>query len=293
MSASKRRGYGLGVVFGIMVVASAVGGHHVLAEGVAGAQPARIDGLPYSTAFHVVELRRYTTTPGQREKFARYFDAWFPEAFQQVGALAVGQFLEQDKGDGFTWMRAFQSMEDFAIAKSSFYYGPVWQEHKTTLNNLLVDNDNVLLLTPLGPDGIAVLPAMDPVFETKPNRGLVIAQLIKAKPEALSEVTRLATAAFEKYRAAGARQAALLVTLKSNNTFPQHVIRTDGPFLVWVGVIPEDASIKNRIVAQMAQEARELTATSMLQESPETIVLTPTPRSRLRWLSDAPRAGAP
>lgn len=36
----------------------------------------------------VIELRRYTIRPGQREH-AQYFEIYFPEAFQQLGALAV------------------------------------------------------------------------------------------------------------------------------------------------------------------------------------------------------------
>src|ERR1043166_8100533 len=46
--------------------------------------------------FQVIEFRRYTIKEGQRENFARYFDTYFPEAFQQLGAMAAGSFLERD-----------------------------------------------------------------------------------------------------------------------------------------------------------------------------------------------------
>jgi len=282
---STRRLSGLARAFALVMAWSTQVNIDALAQSPAKSEPKTIDQLPYSNAYPVVELRRYTIKPGQRDHFARYFDAWFPEAFQQLGALAVGQFLEQDKIDGFTWIRAFRSLEDFAIAKSAFYYGPVWREHKKTLNDLMVDSDNVLLLTPQENGGIAMLPAVDPVLETTSSRGLVLAQLIKAKPEALTEVTRRAAAEFDRYRAAGARQAALLVTLSANNPFPQHPIRTDGPYLVWMGLISDDAALKDRVLAQMQRGGRVLTETSLLQGVPETIVMTPTPRSRLRSVS--------
>lgn len=246
-----------------------------------------VDQLPYSNGYRVIELRRYTIKSGQRDHFARYFDTWFPEAFQQLGALAIGQFLEQEKADGFTWIRAFKSIDDFAIAKSAFYYGSVWKEHKQTLNDLIVDSDNVLLLTPIDDGGIAVLPAVDPVLEIEPKRGLILAQLIKVTAESLAEVSRRATTEFEKYRAAGARQAAVLITLNATNSFPQHPVRTDGPYLVWVGVISDDPSIRDRIIAQMQRSGRALAEASLSQGTPETIVMTPTARSRLRWMPNA------
>jgi hypothetical protein len=53
----------------------------------------------FLTAFQVVEFRRYTIREGERERFAEYFESYFPEAFQQLGAIAVGQFLSRT-----TWM---------------------------------------------------------------------------------------------------------------------------------------------------------------------------------------------
>ena len=47
------------------------------------------------TDFQVIEFRRYTIRDGEREHFAQYFESYFPEAFQQLGAVAVGQFLER------------------------------------------------------------------------------------------------------------------------------------------------------------------------------------------------------
>src|SRR6185503_1827691 len=97
-------------------------------------------------SYDVIELRRYTVRPGERENFAEYFDAYFPEAFQQLGSIFFGQFFERDNPSMFTWLRGFKDMDEYAIVKTAFYFGPVWKEHKPTVNSLIVDSDNVLLL---------------------------------------------------------------------------------------------------------------------------------------------------
>jgi hypothetical protein len=242
------------------------------------------DGLTISHEYQVIEFRRYTIKPGQRDHFALYFDTLFPEAFQQLGALAIGQFLERDHGNGFTWLRAFKTIEDRAIVNSAFYFGPVWKEHKATLNGILDDSDNVLLLRPLDGTGIAVLPAVDPVSAKLPaDRGRVLAQIFRVAQGRIPELAPRAVQSFAKYRALGASEACVLVTLDVANNFPALPIRTDGPYLVWVGLIPDDAAIETRVEASMRDAAHELVATGLLAGPPETIVMTPTARSRLRW----------
>src|SRR5258708_5364809 len=102
--------------------------------------------------FQAIEFRRYTTKEGGREHFAQYFESYFPEAFEQLGAIAAGSFFERRNQSGFTWIRGFHAIEDRAVANAAFYYGPVWKEHKKTLNDLMTDSDNVMLLRPLSPD---------------------------------------------------------------------------------------------------------------------------------------------
>src|SRR5437868_14495470 len=116
--------------------------------------------------FPVIEFRRYTIKPGEREHFARYFESYFPEAIQQVGAIAFGQFFERTDPSRFTWIRGFPDINGRASANGALYNGPLWNEHKETMNGLMLDSDNVLLLHPLTPErGIPVLPAVDPVYE--------------------------------------------------------------------------------------------------------------------------------
>jgi hypothetical protein len=235
--------------------------------------------------FQTVELRRYTLKEGLRDEFIHYFESYFPEAFQQLGALALGQFRERGNPVAFTWLRGFRTIEERAVVNSAFYYGPLWKEHRATMNDRLVDSDNVLLLRPLTPErGVLVLPAVDPVNESAGARGVVVAQILALQGKDVDKVAMQAEPAFATYRAAGIREAGVLVTLDVPNNFPQLPVRTDGPYLVWLGLMKDDPSVLARFRKLADAAAGTLVATGLLRGEPELIVLDPARRSRLRWL---------
>src|SRR5882724_2944689 len=237
------------------------------------------------TDFQVIEFRRYTIRDGEREHFAQYFESYFPEAFQQLGAVAVGQFLERGNDSRFTWLRAFHNMDDRAKVNALFYYGPLWKEHAATLNSLMTDSDNVLLLRPLSRErSITVLPAVDPVKEEKGAQGIAIAQIFAVKAGNVDAFAQQAEPTFGRYREAGVREAAVLVTLDAPNNFPQLPVRTDGPYLVWLGIVENESSLKSFThLLESAQQS--LSRTDLLKAAPEIVVLDPTKRSRLRWIT--------
>jgi hypothetical protein len=238
------------------------------------------------TDFQVVEFRRYTIRDGEREHFAQYFESFFPEAFQQLGAVAVGQFLERGNDSRFTWLRAFHNMDDRAKVNALFYYGPLWKEHAATLNSLMTDSDNVLLLRPLSRErNITVLPAVDPVKEEKGAQGIAIAQIFSVKAGNVDAFAQQAESTFGRYRDAGAREAAVLVTLDAPNNFPQLPVRTDGPYLVWLGIVEDESSLKS-FTHLLESSQQSLSETDLLKAAPEIVVLDPTKRSRLRWFTE-------
>jgi len=237
-----------------------------------------------SRNFPVVELRRYTIRDGERDRFARYFEAFFPEAIQQTGAIVAGQFLERDHPGGFTWIRGFRDLDDRASANAALYYGAVWIEHRTRMNRLMVDSDNVLLLRPLAAErGLAIFPAVDPVQEDEGPRGVVVAQIFPVRDNAVDAFAQHVQATFASYRTTGAREAGVLVTLDAPNNFPQLPVRTDGPYLVWLGLFEDDETRRARFIPVEDRALQRLAATDWLRGDPESVVLDPTPRSRLRW----------
>src|SRR5262249_42651135 len=96
-------------------------------------------------------------------------------------------------------------------------------------------------------------------------------------------LARQAEESFAGYRAAGATEAGVLVSLDVPNNYPRLPIRTDGPFLVWVGVVKDAAALKERLAPLAGRAASALEAQGLPRDKPELVALDPTPRSRLRW----------
>ena len=243
-----------------------------------------MDRVNHLTDFQVIEFRRYIIKDGERDHFAEYFESYFPEAFQQMGAIVFGQFFERKNPGGFTWMRGFKNTDARATINAGFYYGPLWKEHRSTMNSLMVDSDNVLLLRPLSPErGVLVLPAVDPIKERNGAQGVVVAQIFAVKPNSVDDFAQQAEEAFASYRAAGAREAGVLVTLDAPNNFPQLPVRTDGPYLVWLGIVKDNKTLETQFASVAERSAQSLSATGLLRSAPELVILDPTHRSRLRW----------
>ena len=235
--------------------------------------------------FQAIEFRRYTIKPGARQHFAQYFDTYFPDAFEQQGAIVAGSFLERRDQNGFTWIRGFHSIDARAVLNAAFYYGPLWKEHRQAVNALIDDSDNVMLLRPLTPDrGIPILPAVDPVTEANGAQGVVVAQIFSVKSDSVEVFAKDAEPTFAAYRATGAREAGVLVTLDLKNNFPQLPVRTDGPFLVWLGVLKDNQMLETSFTPEVERALKGLVATDLLRGAPELDVLDPSTRSRLRWL---------
>lgn len=238
----------------------------------------------HSSAWPVIELRRYTLVEGAAGRFSRYFETWFPEAFQQLGALALGHFFERGSTERFTWLRAYPDMAARAAVNTAFYDGPVWREHKATLNRWIVDSDDVLLLRPLHPQaGIPALPAVDPVAEPDGARGLAVAQLFQVAPGRLAECAAQAEAWFGTYHGSGVTEAGILATLDEANNFPRHPIRTDGTYLVWLGILRDEAALQ-ALRPMLEAAAAALGQAGLLAAPAEILELDPGQRSRLRWM---------
>src|ERR1700689_1916536 len=128
--------------------------------------------------FQAIEFRRYTLKPKVREDFARYFESYFPEAIEQLGAIVAGAFFERKNQNGFTWIRGFHTMDDRAVVNAAFYPGPLWKEHKAQMNEFIDDSANEMLLRPFSSErGVLILPAVDPMREENGAQGEKVAQI--------------------------------------------------------------------------------------------------------------------
>jgi hypothetical protein len=270
------------------IVASIALGAALSAHGKPANEVTMMESVQHLKDYQVVEFRRYVTSDGELAHFVKYFDAYFPEAFEQLGAMVFGQFTERGRPNHFTWLRGFHDINARPIVNAAFYYGPLWKEHRIKVNAILPDSDNVMLLRPLHPDqGIMVLPAVDPVTEDHGAQGIAVAQIFAVKKGSEEAFAKQAEVAFAAYRVNGVQPAGVLLSLDVPNNFPQLPIRTDGPFLVWLGVVRDDPTLNKDLAPRLASAEQSLLASGLLRGTPERDVMDPTPRSRLRWLPGA------
>ncbi|MBV8657689.1 MAG: NIPSNAP family protein [Burkholderiales bacterium] len=245
-------------------------------------RPSEATALPgLSDDYQVFELRRYTLQPGVRDRFVANFEKHFPDAFLQLGAMLVGQFADRASPDTFVWLRGFHTLEARAVGNASFYYGQVWGEQRGVMNSWLDDHTNVLLLHPLPGTGVRILP---PVGNAEGDRagGIVVAQIIRAEPSVLPQLTQTAQKLFTSYQQEGVQVIGTFATLDVTNNFPQLPVRTDGPYLVWLAVVRDAATLA--AVTQRAKAGAQMLADGQgLKAAPEWLVLDPTAQSRARW----------
>uniref|UniRef100_UPI002147E972 NIPSNAP family protein n=1 Tax=Tahibacter caeni TaxID=1453545 RepID=UPI002147E972 len=230
----------------------------------------------------VIELRQYTLHPGRRDALIALFEREFVETQEAEGMRLLGQFRDLDDPDRFVWLRSFRSMLARKDALQRFYGGPVWKTHREAANATMIDSDNVLLLRPAGPETRFMLegrarPAVD---ADEDAAILVVAQIHYLRQPASPAVIELArTQGAERWRAAGARPLAVLISEDAENTFPALPVRRGEHVLVTFTAF-DDAAHYARAVAV----ARELESTLQpyLSRASETLRLQPTRRSLLR-----------
>lgn len=232
----------------------------------------------------VVELRRYTLRPGQRETLVELFDATFVESQEAVGIDVIGQFRELDDPDVFTWIRGFPSMDERARSLAEFYDGETWHAHSQAANATMLDSDNMLLLRPARPDSAFLLP--DRRDEEVASSGYVAAVILHLEPGADDSdiVSFFELAVAPGLATSGGSVLAYFVTEPSRNTFPRLPVREGvNVFVVLVGC--DDRLTLERVVDPHARVSRTTAEAPGLACPAETRRLEPTARSRLNGRS--------
>jgi hypothetical protein len=105
------------------------------------------------------------------------------------------------------------------------------------------------------------------------------------EPGGVDALYEQAEASFTGYRDTGVQEAGVLVTLDVPNNYPPLPVRTDGPHVVWLGIAKDDEVLRTQFEPAAERTAQTLVRTGLLRGEPELLVLDPTGRSRLRWLS--------
>ena len=251
---------------------------------------AALESVAHLNNYQVVELRRYDIAPGQRDRFVRYFDAYFPEAFEQLDCMVFGQFEDRAAPTKFVWLRGYHDIDARPIVDAAFYYGPVWREHRVKVNALFPGaSDNVLLLRPVTSSSAFAVPMREraPVGSTLLSESRILATIYYCDAPVDDEFRRF----FDSEVAAtlsetGATPIAQFETESAANTFPRLPVREGEHVFIWFAAFAGEAALREheRQLAASPRWTSEVVPalTKYLKSPPERLILEPTPRSRLR-----------
>lgn len=229
----------------------------------------------------IVELRRYTLHPGQRDVLIELFDREFVETQEAVGMDVIGQFRDLDAPDHFVWLRGFPDLAARTVSLRAFYGGPVWQAHRNAANATMIDSDDVLLLRPAYPEAGFRLgrdrPA--PGGGADAPGGIIVATTWHLQPTAEAGFPEV----FETVLAPMLGDAdvpilASFVSEHGENGFPALPVRADARVFVWFSRVPDRTAYERHAAIPDLAEALH----PHLARPPEVAFLSPTTRSRLR-----------
>jgi NIPSNAP len=190
----------------------------------------------------IVELRRYTLHPGQRDVLIELFDERLVEPQEDVGMKILGQFVDLDDPDSFVWLRGYRDLASRPVGLASFYGGPVWKANRDAANATMIDSDNVLLLRPAHPGSGFVLPERRPAVGAHAgDRGAIAATVayLGDAPQAADALELFESTIVPAVSDAGGALLASFVSERSPNDFPALPVREDESVLVWFVAFPD------------------------------------------------------
>ena len=240
------------------------------------------------TCSPIVELRRYTLHPGQRDTLIDLFEREFIESQEAVGIELIGLFRDLDDPNAFVWLRGFPDMEARRHSLAAFYDGPVWKAHREAANVTMVDSDDVRLLRPA-----FAVPTPALTYAARPAHDadalcqeLVIAAIYSLDPPAedafLDTFEQTVTPSLA---AAGASVLGSFVTERSVNTFPRLPVREGENVFVCFWSPPDPTASAEELALLLRSGSSDGTDTEASPPSkgnPSVWRLLPTRRSRLR-----------
>ncbi len=240
-------------------------------------------------SLNLLEIRNYLLQPDMREHFIDYFESNFITTLEAENMHVLGQFRLIGEPDHYVWMRAYENMQTRGDSLHAFYDGSVWKQHRSRTNGMLIDSDNVHLLRPLddladltcGQTSRTVAAALADA-SISPKTGMIGVDIYQSRPGQRDDLIRQFDAQVASaYRDLGIQVRGRFVAEMSTNTFPRHpAFQNEHEFVVITAYASEAAGRDQR--AQAEPVVHQALA-SLLDGTPEILLLTPTLRSPLRY----------
>lgn len=251
-----------------------------------------------ATCCPIIELRQYMFHPGRRDEFIALFDEHFIEEQEHYGMFIPGQFRDRTNPDRFVWLRGFADMQTRQAGLSGFYHvSPLWQAHRTAVNDTISDVSNVFLLRPArAGTGFCFDPANRPVKDApEMARGVIIVTIYAFDaPVDPRFVDFFENTMIPLLRHTGASLLGHFVTEPAENTYPDLPVREGEDVFVWFASYADEAAYRGSYSALIRHQEWITSIVPALQmwgaSLEATLELLPTRRSLLRHRAEEQEA---
>lgn len=240
---------------------------------------------------NTLEIRNYLLQPDTLEHFIDYFEEHFIFTQEDQKMHVLGQFRIPDDQDRFVWLRGFADLQTRLEGLRNFYGGPVWKKYGLRANSMMIDSDNVHLLRPISSDtnltcGLTAAQIAEEMADgtISPDTGIFAIDFYQALPGKRDELVRVfQQELMPAYRESGIDLRGCFIAEMEANDFPRlPVIQDSNEFVVITAYEnrlryqEQRADISSHLNGQIA---------ALLFKAPETLRLTPTLRSAMRYVA--------
>jgi heme-degrading monooxygenase HmoA len=239
---------------------------------------------------NTLELRNYLLKPNVLEHFIDYFEAHFIFSQEAAQMPVLGQFRVINEPNHFVWLRGFNDMQTRLEGLQNFYGGPVWEKFGPVANDMMLEWHNVHLLhllssiTELTCGLSADVVAADLAAGTiSPYTGVIVIDLYQAEPGKRSElVDKFQTQVVPAAQNEAIQIRGYFVAEMRKNEFTRlPVIQNEDELAVITAYESEEACREQR---DKVTPHINTTLSALLSKTPETLLLSPTLRSPLRYM---------
>jgi len=238
---------------------------------------------------NVLEIRNYLLKPNVLEHFIDYFEEHFIFSQQDHNMHTLGQFRLTGEPNRFVWIRGFADMETRLAGLHDFYGGSVWKKWGPLANDMMLEWHNVHLLRPLGNAHLtcglnADLVAAEFADGTiSPHTGVIAVDFYEAKPGKRDDlIEHFQTKVIPVYANEAIQLRGLFVAEMSENQFSRLPVNQNENELVVISAYESEDAYDHHHATLTPLVHTSLG--ELLSKSRETLLLSPTLRSPLRYL---------
>jgi hypothetical protein len=104
----------------------------------------------------LLEIRRYTCHPGQRDAWVKYFDEKIAPFQSSKGMDILGSFVDEEDENGFVWLRRFDDEAHRVALYAAVYEDDEWKNNISPDIPTMMDRSKIVVTRVIPLDSSAI-----------------------------------------------------------------------------------------------------------------------------------------